>query len=157
MQALAAALDAASDLKAAGAAYQSKHAGLNIHPAAMVWLQSPMRGLEEAIKAQPSLAGRVPDMNFIFTGARPHKSKEEKLKALGPFRRCADQAASARAHQERARKRKPDIAPSTRGKYAFQSAGDCLGSLFLPGTILLVEPGEEVRPLGPGNDYFRSI
>ena len=24
-------------------------------------------------------------MNFVFTGARPHKSKEEKLKALGPM------------------------------------------------------------------------
>ena len=38
------------------------------------------------------------------------------------------------------------MAGSKREKYAFESAGDCMGDLVPAGTVLHVEPGEEIRP-----------
>jgi hypothetical protein len=33
-----------------------------------------------------------------------------------------------------------------RGKYVVESCGDCMGDLVPAGTVLFVEPGEEIRP-----------
>jgi hypothetical protein len=38
------------------------------------------------------------------------------------------------------------MAGGKREKYAFESAGDCLGELIPPGTVLVAEPGEEIGP-----------
>src|SRR5688572_17430271 len=39
------------------------------------------------------------------------------------------------------------MAESIREKYAYESDGDCMGNLILPGTALVAEPGEEISPL----------
>ena len=38
------------------------------------------------------------------------------------------------------------MAETKREKYAFESAGDCMGNLVPAGTVLVCEPGEEISP-----------
>ena len=82
---LASVLKAAEALKLAGEFYTEEHAGLNIHSSAMTWLNAPIKELVKTIKAQKSLAADVPDLAFVMTGKRPHRTKEDKLKSLGPM------------------------------------------------------------------------
>ena len=143
--ALAAALEAASDLKAAGVAYQTQ-ACRPEYPSlgdGLVAVSNAQPGGSHQGAAIPCRQSSRHELHLHGrTAAQIERGETEGARA---FRRCADRATPAGAYQERAGSLRW---PGARGKNTPSSPpATAWASLFPPGTVLVVEPGEEISPL----------